>query len=187
MTLSVKGAGIGTLTVAAEDADNRPLAIAKVDICCQHCAVALALHLVIHRIGQPRHLLCRADLVGFALCTLTVGLAGGNAVPAVLGTGRIQQLFQLAAGGGIGLLDSGEALLPRLLDGGIVAQIVQLHCCRRFNGGFAALQRIGQQILAFFIEAADVAQLGCQLRDTLLCQCIQLLLRRIAGLLQRRC
>ena len=186
MTLSVKGAGIGTLTVAAEDADNRPLAIAKVDICCQHCVVALALHLVIHRIGQPCHLLCRADLVGFVLCTLAMGLTGGDAIPAVLGTGGIQQFLQLAAGGGICLLDSGEALLPRLLDGGIVAQIVQLHCCRRFNGGFTALQRIGQQILAFFIEAADVAQLGCQLRDTLLCQCIQLLLRRIAGFLQSR-
>ena len=188
MTLSVKGAGIGTLTVAAEDADNRPLAIAKVDICCQHCAVALALHLVIHRIGQPCHLLCRADLVGFVLCTLAMGLTGGDAIPAVLGTGGIQQFLQLAAGGGICLFDGSQAFLPRLLDGGIVAQIVQLHCCRRFNGGFTALQRIGQQILAFFIEAADVAQLGCQLRNVLLRQCIQLLLRRIAGFLQsRRC
>ena len=188
VALSVKGAGIGTLTVAAEDADNRPLAIAKVDICCQHCAVALALHLVIHRIGQPRHLLCRADLVGFVLCTLAMGLTGGDAIPAVLGTGGIQQFLQLAAGGGICLFDGSQAFLPRLLDGGIVAQIVQLHCCRRFNGGFAALQRIGQQLLAFFIEAADVAQLGCQLRNVLLRQCIQLLLRRIAGFLQsRRC
>ena len=40
----------------------------------------------------------------------------------------------------------------------------------------------------FLIEAANVAQLGRQLRDALLCQCIQLLTCRIAGLLQsRRC
>ena len=186
VALSVKGAGIGTLAIAAEDTDNRPLAVAKVDIRRQHRAVSCALHLVIHRVGQPCQLLRRADLVGLVLCALTVGLAGGNAVPAVLGTGRIQQLFQLAAGGGIGLLDSGEALLPRLLDGGVVGQVIQLHRCRRFNGGFAALQCVSQQLLTLLIEAADIAQLRRQLRDALLRQCIQLLPRRFAGLLQRR-
>ena len=116
-----------------------------------------------------------------------MGLAGGT-IPTVLGTGGIQQLLQLAAGRGIGRLDGGKAILPCLLYGGVVGQLVQLHRCRRLNSGFAALQRVAQQRLVFLIEVTDIAHLGRQLRDTLLCQCIQLLTCRIAGLLQsRRC
>ena len=188
VALSVEGTGIGTLAITAEDADNRPLTIAEVDIRRQHRAVACALHLVIHRVGQPCQLLRRSDLVRIVLRALAMGLAGGDAVPAVLGAGGIQQFLQLAAGRGIGLLNGSQALLPRLLNGCVVGQLVQLHRCRRLNSGFAALQCIVQQLLTLLVEAADIAQLGRQLRDTLLCQRIQLLPRRIAGLLQRcRC
>ena len=181
---AVKGAGIGPLAAAAARADHRPLAIAQIHVRRQHGAESAALRLVVHRIGQPRQLLRRADLVGIGLRSAAVGPAGGDAVPAVFRPGGLQQLLQLAGGGGVRLLDGGKALLPGLLDGGIVGKAVQLHRSGLPDGCHAPLQRLGQQLPPCLVETADVVQLRRQRRDALLRQIIQSLPRLIACLLQ---
>ena len=178
VALPVKGAGVGVGC-----ADDRPWVIAEVDVRRQH-GVGLG-QAAVDGLRQPRQLRRGGDAVGVVGRAAAGGLPHRCAVPAEAG-GAVQQAGQPVTGSVIGSGHGGQAVVPRLGDGGVGGEAGEVHSLRcAADGGGGIGQRGGEPLPQGGGIAVQRAGQRRQGGDAVVCGIRQHLLRRLTGQRQR--